>query len=273
MSSIRSRTRDCLTVNVVLPPISIDGPAVTIRKFPEEGVTMEKLLRWGSLTPEAAEFLRRLVRAGYSILVGGGTSSGKTTFLNALSHFIPPDQRVITIEDNAELQIRGISNLVRLEARSSGLEGKFAVTMRDLVKTALRMRPSRIIIGEVRGAEAGDWLTCLNTGHEGSLGTAHANSVRDMIGRLETMVLMGIDIPVPVIRSQIASGIEILVHLKRDARGRRKLYEIAEILGMEGDEIRMHTLFRRNEAGELLREEPLVHTEKLRLSENLYETE
>lgn len=258
-----ARLEDGSRVNIVLPPVSLNGPMMTIRKFPKEPFTMDTLVKQDSLTEEAADFLRKLVESGYSILVGGGTSTGKTTFLNALSAMIPPDERIITIEDNAELQLLGVENLVRLEVRDANLAGDYAVTMRDLIKTALRMRPNRIIIGEVRGAEAYDWLTCLNTGHDGSLGSAHANSVRDMILRLETMVLMGIDLPVPVIRRQIASGIEILVQLVRDSRGRRMLDEIAEIEGCKNGEIEVQTLYKRDENGELQRREPLLHTEKL----------
>lgn len=232
-------------VNVVLPPVSLNGPTMTIRRFPPESLTMESLIEKDSISAEAAAFLGDLVEAKYSILIGGGTSTGKTTFLNALSACIPHEERVVTIEDNAELQIQGISNLVRLEVKPPNLEGGTGVGIRELLKTALRMRPDRIIIGEVRGKEAGDFLNCLNTGHDGSLGTAHANSVRDMITRLETMVLMGISLPVPVIRRQIALGIRILVHLSRDWEGRRQVEEIAEITGMEGEEVRIHPLFRR----------------------------
>ena len=261
---VDARLPDGSRVNVVLNPVSIDGPAVTIRRFPEEPITMDRLVKFGSLTNEAASFLKELVEARYSLLVGGGTSTGKTTFLNALSSFIPSTERVVTIEDNAELQIQGVDNLVRLEARSANLEGSHEITIRDLIITALRMRPDRIVIGEVRGAEAGDFLVSLNTGHDGSLGTAHANSVRDMIGRLEMMVLMGAsELPVPVIRRQIASGVEIMIHLSRDAGGRRRLQEIAEITGMKGDEVEMVTLFRRGQDEVLRQVSPLVHTEKM----------
>ena len=249
-------------VNIVLPPVSLEGPILTIRRFPDEPITMETLVAMGSLTRDAAQFLRKLVEARYSILVGGGTSTGKTTFLNALSAYIPASERVVTIEDNAELQLQGIPNLVRLEAREANIEGASSVTIRDLIRTALRMRPDRIIIGEIRGAEAGDFLVCLNTGHDGSMGSAHANSVREMASRVEMMVLMGMSLSVEVIRRQITAGVEILVHLSRDASGVRRLEEVAEITGMEGDEIRMHTLFRRNEDGELVRAEELQHAEK-----------
>ena len=253
-------------VNIVLPPVALDGPIMTIRRFQDDPVTMEKLVSWGSITAEGAGFLRNLVRAGYTILVGGGTSTGKTTFLNALSNFIPKEERIVTIEDNAELQIQGIDNLVRLEAKAANLEENREITIRDLIKTALRMRPSRIIIGEVRSGEAGDFLSCLNTGHSGSLGSAHANSVRDMIGRLEMMVLMGMDLPIPVIRRQIASGVEILVHLTRDKTGRRMVEEIAEITEYAEGEIQIQTLYGRNRQSELVCVSPLRHREKLEKS-------
>ena len=229
---------------------------------------MKDLIAGKSLTQEAADLLRDLTEAAYSILIGGGTSTGKTTFLNALSAYIPADERIITIEDNAELQIQGKENLVRMEARGANLEGMQEITIRDLIKTALRMRPDRLIVGEVRGAEAGDFLVGLNTGHSGSLGTAHANSIRDMVSRIEMMVLMGISLPVPVIRRQIAGGVEILVQLVRNADGSRCVEEIAEIDGMEGEEVRIRTLYKRNAAGELRKTAELKHREKL---EKLYE--
>lgn len=257
-------------VNAVLPPVSLDGPVLTIRRFPDEPITMVKLVAWGSITQEAADFLKKLVSSGYTILVGGGTSTGKTTFLNVLSACIPREERVVTIEDNAELQLLGLDNVVRLEARAANLEGGREITIRDLLRTALRMRPSRIIIGEVRSGEAGDFLSCLNTGHSGSLGSAHANSVRDMIGRLENMVLMGMNIPIPVIRRQIVSGIEILVHLGRDGNGKRRVEEIAEITGLKGDEVQIRTLFRLDGENHLEPVNPLLHGEKL---EKKYEKE
>lgn len=257
-------------VNAVLPPVSLDGPVLTIRRFPDEPITMVKLVAWGSITQAAADFLKKLVSSGYTILVGGGTSTGKTTFLNVLSACIPREERVVTIEDNAELQLLGLDNVVRLEARAANLEGGREITIRDLLRTALRMRPSRIIIGEVRSGEAGDFLSCLNTGHSGSLGSAHANSVRDMIGRLENMVLMGMNIPIPVIRRQIVSGIEILVHLGRDGNGKRRVEEIAEITGLKGDEVQIRTLFRLDGENHLEPVNPLLHGEKL---EKKYEKE
>ena len=257
-----ARLQNGARVNIVLPPVSLEGPILTIRRFPDDPITMDALVAMGSLTKEAALFLRGLVEARYSILVGGGTSTGKTTFLNALSAYIAPAERVITIEDNAELQLQGLRNLVRLEAREANMEGTSAVTIRDLIRTALRMRPDRVIIGEVRGAEAGDFLVCLNTGHDGSMGSAHANSVREMCSRLEMMVLMGMELKVPVIRRQITAGVEILVHLSRDSSGIRRLEEIAEITGMKDDEICIHTVFLRNAQGVLARTGELVHREK-----------
>ena len=258
-----ARLENGARVNAVLPPVALDGPVLTIRRFPDDPITMEKLISWGSITEEAAGFLKKLVEAGYTILVGGGTSTGKTTFLNVLSAFIPKDERIVTIEDNAELQLRGLDNIVRLEARTANMEEGREITIRDLIRTALRMRPSRIIIGEVRSGETADFLGCLNTGHSGSLGSAHANSVRDMIGRLETMALMGMDIPIPVIRRQIMSGIEILVHLGRGGSGMRRVEEIAEIAGMEKEEIQIRTLYRLDQEQRLTAVNPLLNKEKL----------
>ena len=265
-----ARLENGARVNIVLPPVALNGPVLTIRRFPDEPITMEQLINWGSITREAADFLKRLVESGYTILVGGGTSTGKTTFLNALSCFIPRQERIVTIEDNAELQLQGIENLVRLEAKAANLEENLEITIRDLIKTALRMRPSRIIIGEVRSGEAADFLSCLNTGHSGSLGSAHANSVRDMVSRLEMMVLMGMELPIPVIRRQIAAGVEILVHLTRDRTGRRLVEEIAEITGVVKDEIEIRTLYGLNQQSELVCMAPLLHCEKL---ERCYETD
>ena len=255
-------------VNVVLDPVALEGPILTIRRFPDDPITMRDLIRTGSLTQEAADLLKDLTEASYSMLIGGGTSTGKTTFLNALSGYIPKHERIITIEDNAELQIQNVENLVRMEARGANLEGMQEITIRDLIKTALRMRPDRLIVGEVRGAEAGDFLVGLNTGHAGSMGTAHANSVRDMIGRIEMMVLMGVSLPIPVIRRQIAGGVEIMIQLTRDANGRRAVEEIAEIDGMDNEEVLIRTLYLRNAKGELCRMQELKHREKL---EKLYE--
>lgn len=224
---------------------------------------MEKLISLGSITRECADFLSVLVKAKYSMVIGGGTGSGKTTFLGALSEYIPEDERLITIEDNAELKIQGISNLVRLEAKMANREGGTSIEIRDLIKTALRMRPDRIIVGEVRGGEAVDMLQALNTGHEGSLSTAHANSARDMLSRLETMTLMGVELPLEAIRRQIASGVDILIHLGRMRDKSRKVLEITEVCGFEDHEIKIRPLFRWKEGDGLVKENHLIRTEKL----------
>ena len=237
-------------VHVVLPPIALNGPIMTIRRFPDRPIGMEDLLRFGSLSPEIAAFLSRLVRAGYNIFVSGGTGSGKTTFLNAMSAFIPGDERIITIEDNAELQILHIANLVRLEARNANVEGENEISIRDLIRASLRMRPDRIIVGEVRGGEAIDMIQAMNTGHDGSMSTGHANSAEDMLSRLETMVLMGMDLPVPAIRGQIAAAIDIIVHLGRLRDKSRKLLEICEITGIENGQIILSRLYAFRETGE-----------------------
>lgn len=220
-------------VNMVLYPAALNGPVITIRRFPKDPITMEHLIALGSVTKEAADFLKDLVRAGYNIFICGGTGSGKTTFLNALSGFIPQDERIITIEDNAELQIRGVENLVRLEARKGNTSGEHAVTIRDLIKSSLRMRPSRIIVGEVRGDEVIDMLQAMNTGMDGSLSTGHGNSTEDMLVRLETMVLMGIEMPLSAIRRQIASAIDILIHLGRLRDKSRRVLQIREVTGYD----------------------------------------
>lgn len=238
-------------VNIVMNPIALNGPIVTIRRFPDNPITLEELIRWESLSREAAEFLQLLVRAGYNIFISGGTGSGKTTFLNVLSGCIPDWERVITIEDSAELQLQGLRNLVRLETRNSNVEGCREITVRDLIRASLRMRPDRIIVGEVRGAEAADMMQCLNTGHDGSMSTGHANSARDMLARLENMILMGMDIPLPAIRKQIASGIDIIVHLGRLRDRSRKVLEISEVMGGEADDIRLNPLYRFEETGQL----------------------
>lgn len=248
---VDTRLRDGSRVNIVLAPIAIDGSVITIRKFPKRPMQMEDLLALGSLSPEMAEELQRLVQAGYNIFVSGGTGSGKTTFLNALSGFIPCSERVITIEDSAELQLGGITNLVRLETRVANLENVSEIPIRQLIRTALRMRPDRIIVGECRGAEALDMLQAMNTGHDGSLSTGHANSCRDMLRRLETMVLMGMELPVSAIRAQIASGIDVLIHLGRLRDRSRKVLDIMEIDDMEQGEILLHPLYHFVETGEL----------------------
>lgn len=238
-------------VHVVLPPVAVNGPIITIRRFPHEPMTMQKLLELDSLSKEEADFLKNAVRAGYSILIAGGTGSGKTTFLNALSEYIPEGDRVIVIEDTAELQIQKVENLVRLETRVSGMEDCREITIRDLIRASLRMRPDRIIVGEVRGAETFELLTCLNTGHDGSFCTCHANSTRDTISRLETMVLMGMDLPLQAIRRQIASGIDLIVYLGRLRDKSRRLLEITEVTGMEGEQVALNPLFLFRETGEV----------------------
>ena len=242
---VDARLENGSRVNVVMNPVALNGPIVTIRRFPDKPIMIEDLISFGAITPEAVEFLRRLVVSGYNIFISGGTGSGKTTFLNALSNFIPSEERIITIEDSAELQIQGIPNLVRLETRNANIEGCKPITMRDLIKTALRMRPDRIIVGEIRDGAALDFLQAANTGHDGSLSTGHANSARDMLVRMETMVLMGIELPLPAIRRQIASAVDILVHLGRLRDKSRKVLEISEITGMGSDgEIKMSALFK-----------------------------
>lgn len=246
---VDARLADGSRVNVVMPPVSLSGSVMTIRKFPKEGMTVERLLALGSITPEVAEFLSGLVRAGYNIIISGGTGAGKTTFLNALSEFIPKDERIVTIEDSAELQIKGIDNLVRLEAREANVEGDNAVTIRDLIKASLRMRPNRIIVGEVRDAAAIDMLSAMNTGHDGSISTGHANSSRDMLTRLETMVLMGADMPISAIRQQIASAVDIIIQLGRLRDKSRRCIEISEVVGLQGGEYVMNKLYEFYETG------------------------
>ena len=237
-------------VNIVMEPIALNGPIVTIRRFPDKPITMEQLIAMKSISAEVANFLEKLVIAGYNIFISGGTGSGKTTFLNVLSDFIPREERVITIEDSAELQLQGLPNLVRLETRNSNVEGCREITIRELIKSSLRMRPDRIIVGEVRGPEAIDMMQCLNTGHDGSMSTGHANSGRDMLARLENMVLMGMDIPLMAIRQQIASGIDIIVHLGRLRDKSRKVMEITEVVGCDGDKILLNPLYVFEETGE-----------------------
>lgn len=238
-----ARLLDGSRVNVVLDPIAINGPIVTIRKFPDKVIQFEDLIRWGAITPEAAEFLHKCVLAKYNIFVSGGTGSGKTTFLNALSNFIPADERIITIEDSAELQIKTVPNLVRMETRNANAEGKGEISIRDLIKSSLRMRPERIVVGEVRGAEALDMLQAMNTGHDGSLSTGHANSPTDMLSRLETMVLTGADFPMDAIRQQIAAALDIVVHLGRLSDKSRKTLEIVEICGYENGRYLINPLY------------------------------
>ena len=237
-------------VNVVLAPAAVNGPILTIRRFPEQPITMEDLIRFGSVSEEIAEFLGRCVRAGLNIFISGGTGSGKTTFLNVLSDCVDPRERVITIEDNAELQIRHIPNLVQMEARNANVEGCRPISIRDLIKASLRMRPDRIIVGEVRGPEAIDMIQAMNTGHDGSMSTGHANSAADMISRLETMILMGMDLPVSAARGQLASALDLIVHLGRLRDRSRKLLEITEVLGIENGQLALSTLYRFTETGE-----------------------
>ncbi len=247
---VDARLRGGARVNVVLNPVALNGPIVTIRRFPDKPIMMEDLIAYGSLTSEVSEWLRKLVQAKYNIMISGGTGSGKTTFLNALSYYIPVEERIITIEDSAELQILGLPNLVRMEKRNANVEGCSEIGIRDLIKTSLRMRPDRIIVGEVRGGEAFDMMQCLNTGHDGSMSTGHANSAADMLSRLENMIMMGMDIPLTAIRQQIASGVDLIVHLGRLRDRSRKVLEIAEVLGYEEDKIALKTLFQFTETGE-----------------------
>ncbi|MHA7579955.1 CpaF family protein [Paenibacillus vandeheii] len=247
---VDARLKDGSRVNIVLPPIALKGPTMTIRKFPSEPMKMSDLIDKGALHEEAAELLQQLVRSKYNIFIGGGTGSGKTTFLNALSQFIPADERIITIEDSAELQIVTVPNLVSLETRNANTEGKGQISIRDLIKSSLRMRPNRIVIGEVRGAEALDMLQAMNTGHDGSLSTGHANTISDMISRLETMVLSGADLPIAVVRQQLSSAIDIFVHLSRLRDRSRRVTEISEVIGMQDGEVMLNPLFRFQEIEE-----------------------
>lgn len=259
---VDARLEDGSRVHVVLPPIALKGPTVTIRKFPEP-ITMAKLIQLGSLTEEAALFLESLVKASYNIFISGGTNSGKTTFLNALSQYIPKRERIITIEDSAELQIREVENLVSLETRNANAEGEGAVSISDLIKASLRMSPNRIIVGEVRGKECLDMLNAMNTGHDGSISTGHGNTSRDMLRRMETMVLQGADLPLSSIRNMIASAIEIMVHLGRSKDHKRRVLEISEVTGVENGEIQLKTLYQYNgevleKLSDLSREEKLL---------------
>lgn len=252
-------------VNIVLPPIAIGSPVITIRRFPNHRITMEDLISFGSITREAAEFLKMLVRAKYNIFISGGTSSGKTTFLNALTDYIPKQERIITIEDSAELQITRIENLVRMETRNANTSGAGEVTMQDLIKTSLRMRPERIIVGEVRGKEALDMLNAMNTGHDGSLSTGHANSSYDMLRRLETMVMQGsYGLPLTAVRRDIASSIDIIVHLGRIDGKQRSVFSIDEVEGIENDKIVLNSLFELRDGVLVSTGKSLIHTFKLR---------
>lgn len=245
-----TRLEDGSRVSIVLPPVALNGPIITIRKFYKDALTMEKLIETGSLTQEEADFLKMAVKSKYNIFISGGTGSGKTTFLNALSEFIDNDERVITIEDAAELQINHVKNLVRLEARDANIEGKNEVTIRDLIRASLRMRPDRIIVGEVRGKETLDMVQAMSTGHDGSLSTGHGNSPKDMMTRLETMILMGIDMPVAAIRQQLTSAIDIIIHLGRLRDKTRRVLQIAEVVGVSRGEVKFNKLFEFAENAE-----------------------
>lgn len=251
---VDARLKDGSRVNVVLDPVALNGPILTIRKFPEEAITMEDLIRWESISQEAAEYLKVLVKAGYNIFISGATSTGKTTFLNVLADYIPKTERVITIEDSAELQIHGIENLVRMEVRQADGDGVSNVTLRDLIRTSLRMRPDRIIVGEVRGEEALDMIQSMNTGHDGSLSTGHANSPQDMLSRLETMALFASDIPIQAIRKQIASSIDIIVQLERLRDRSRRVTAIAEVLDCTEDTYILNPIFEFHEQDNLVME-------------------
>lgn len=270
---VDARLEDGSRVGIIMEPIALNGPILTIRKFPQEPLTMENLLEMGSITQEAADFLQKLVAAKYNIFISGGTSSGKTTFLNILSNYIPVDERIVTIEDSAELQIRNIKNIVRTETRSANSEGKGMVTIRQLIRMSLRMRPDRIVVGEVRGEEAVDMLQAMNTGHDGSLSTGHGNSTRDMLRRLETMVLMGSPLPLIAVRQQISSALDIIIHLDRYRDKIRRVTEITEVVGYEKGEIVCNPLFIFEEGeeiqegslkGRLRLENPLNRTSKLK---------
>ncbi|MNH97957.1 putative conjugal transfer protein [compost metagenome] len=272
---VDARLKDGSRVNIVLPPVALKGPAMTIRKFPETPMTMNELIRREAVSMEAAELLQMLVAAKYNIFISGGTGSGKTTFLNALSQFIPPQERVITIEDSAELQIVTVPNLVSLETRNANTEGRGEISIRDLIRSSLRMRPNRIVVGEVRGAECLDMLQAMNTGHDGSLSTGHSNSARDMVSRLETMVLSAADLPVAVVRQQIGSAIDIFVHLSRLRDRSRRVVEICEVAGVREGEVVLNPLYEFRETGEtdghvqgglIFSGNPLLHTGKLRMA-------
>ena len=258
-------------VNIVMNPVAMDGPVVTIRRFPDKAITIQDLIDRESISEQVAVLLERLVKAKYNIFISGGTGAGKTTFLNVLSGFIPKDERIITIEDSAELQLQGLENLVRMETRNGNVDGCKEIRIRDLIKTSLRMRPDRIVVGEVRGEEAADMITCMNCGLEGSMCTGHANSAMDMLDRLENMILMAKEVPVSSIRRQMASGLDILIHLGRLRDKSRKVLEVFEVLGSDGDRIRLHPLYRFREVGEqkgciqgeFVKEGELINVEKL----------
>lgn len=268
---VDARLENGARVNAVIPPISVDGPILTIRQFPKEAITMKTLLEKQSITKQGLSFLLPLVKARYTILIGGGTGAGKTTFLNALSAYIPKDERIITIEDNAELQIQGIPNLVRLECRMANIEDSQEITTADLLKTALRMRPDRIIVGEVR-SEASELLQAVNVGSEGSLSTIHANSCADMVSRLETLVLVHLNMPITAIRRQIVSGFDLFIHLGRLRDKSRKVLEISELDGLKNGEVQLNPIFCYEEEQGLVFKNHLKHTEKLERAGISYET-
>ena len=268
---VDARLENGARVNAVIPPISVDGPILTIRQFPKEAITMKTLLEKQSITKQVLSFLLPLVKARYTILIGGGTGAGKTTFLNALSAYIPKDERIITIEDNAELQIQGIPNLVRLECRMANIEDSQEITPADLLKTALRMRPDRIIVGEVR-SEASELLQAVNVGSEGSLSTIHANSCADMVSRLETLVLVHLNMPITAIRRQIVSGFDLFIHLGRLRDKSRKVLEISELDGLKNGEVQLNPIFCYEEEQGLVFKNHLKHTEKLERAGISYET-
>jgi len=272
---VDARLENGSRVNVVMNPVALNGPILTIRRFPDDPITMTDLINFGSITTEAVNFLKELVISGYNIFVSGGTGSGKTTFLNALSEFIPSDERVITIEDSAELQIKGVDNLVRMETRNANVEGASPITIRDLIKSSLRMRPDRIIVGEIRDGAALDFLSAANTGHDGSLSTGHANSAKDMLSRIETMVLMAMDLPLNAIRRQIASAVDIIIHLGRLRDKSRKVLEITEVIDFSDGEIILSPVYEFIETGKkgskkvegrLEKRGELKHIEKLQKS-------
>lgn len=268
---VDARLQDGSRVNIVTRPVSLGGPVITIRRFPKRRIDMQRLIELESLDADVAKVLELLVQAKYNIFISGGTGSGKTTMLNVLTDFVPKEERIITIEDAAELQIRGVENLVRLEARMANLEGENEITIRDLIKTSLRMRPDRIIVGEVRDAAAIDMLAAMNTGHDGSISTGHANSAEDMLLRLETMVLMGLEIPLVAVRRQIASAVDVVIHVSRLRDRTRKVVKICEVIGMEYGEIKLSTLFEYQETGmkngrvqgAMRKIHDLIHMEKL----------
>ena len=270
---VDTRLEDGSRVNIILPPIALEGPIVTIRKFSKRGITIDDMISWGTISKEAADFLKMAVMAGYNIFVSGGTGSGKTTFLNVLSNFIPKDERIVTIEDSAELKLDSVDNIVRMETRQANSQGEKVISIRDLIKASLRVRPDRIIVGEVRGGETLDMLQAMNTGHDGSMSTGHGNSPSDMMTRLETMVLMGIDMPLAAIRAQIATAIDIVIHLGRMRDKTRKVLEINEVVGIRNGQIELNRLYvfkeepesdKNKVVGQLERtENPLINRQKL----------